>query len=167
MKSYIYALTDPRDERCYYVGQTVNPMARLSGHKGDKSGKAKIEWIARLRTVGLAPKMVVLEEVAEELATEREQWWIDELRQRGEPLTNHKRACRHGWTGVPPERRHFPTAHRRKWSVDKTSDGGACPECQTGRLRLVTCEEEKRTRQGWACFKCKYMDMKTVWRKQA
>jgi hypothetical protein len=45
-------------------------------------------WIRQLLDGGHAPSMQILEETDEENASEREKWWIAEMRRRGEPLTN-------------------------------------------------------------------------------
>ena len=56
---FIYALTDQRDGLVRYVGVSHDPNARLKSHAGGSCQPTK-DWIAELRSAGLAPAMVML-----------------------------------------------------------------------------------------------------------
>ena len=88
---YIYALRDPDSARIRYVGKTDNPSRRKEAHLSQCwHGTSYCQrWIAQLRRSGKSPTMNILEVVHDAAKwPEREQWWIAELRSRGEPLTN-------------------------------------------------------------------------------
>lgn len=72
----VYALTDPRDGKPRYVGQTKTTLAvRLKRHLG-KTAPRVAAWIAELRESGLSPLIVALREnvpVADLLTAEGEE----------------------------------------------------------------------------------------------
>jgi hypothetical protein len=93
---YIYVLRDPRDDSVRYVGRTKNPERRYQSHlykKYDGSFiHARRDWILELRSIGLRPRMELVETlhtpVAEALVNERERRWMLHLFQQGANLTN-------------------------------------------------------------------------------
>lgn len=53
---YIYTLTDPNTGEVRYVGCTINPKTRLSGHLSDLThNPAKTDWIKQLKASKLKP----------------------------------------------------------------------------------------------------------------
>lgn len=60
----VYALVDPQNDRVMYVGQSLDIDYRFRQHlslkRCDLGGK-KYEWVHRLKTKGLLPRLVVLE----------------------------------------------------------------------------------------------------------
>lgn len=62
---YIYLLIDPRDNIVRYVGCTINPKARLSGHKSSEcvlgSKIEKADWVQSLKKENLMPVMRVVD----------------------------------------------------------------------------------------------------------
>lgn len=85
---YIYALVDPRDYATRYVGSSVNPQQRLVSHMRDKFGRRKAEWIAELKSIGLKPKLKVLEKITSGAHDEAEAKWIQHFKHKGMVLTN-------------------------------------------------------------------------------
>lgn len=84
----IYSLTDPRDGRVRYVGQTtLRLIVRLRVHVrnarvGKGGGRALREWIAELLALGLQPVIAELAGLPVELgalADELEAQWINDL----------------------------------------------------------------------------------------
>jgi len=61
--AYIYALIDPRDKSIRYIGKTINPRYRKSGHITEcrKSYQNyRLNWIRSLLSKGLEPEMEIL-----------------------------------------------------------------------------------------------------------
>ena len=70
----IYALKDPRDGRCRYVGVSRRPHERLGAHiAGDATTKRLRRWMTELRSIGAEPTMAFLRG-----GTEAQ--WIEQLR---------------------------------------------------------------------------------------
>ena len=84
----IYALVDPRSDAVRYVGRTIEARRRLIGHRNGHANPRERAWVMELRTVGLEPRMVTLEECPVRQLVDREDWWIKEMRRRGADLTN-------------------------------------------------------------------------------
>lgn len=94
----IYGLTDPRDDRVRYVGQTVLHLedrryqhvfeaVQMAGARSFKS--PKVLWIQELLRLDYVPEVVVLQQVMHDedhLVIERE--WIAKLRATTPDLTN-------------------------------------------------------------------------------
>jgi group I intron endonuclease len=87
MKIYIYKLIDPVSGAARYVGKTNNPANRIRQHRSNHCYSTK-KWVDGLRGLGLSPKMEVLEETDDHGWHEREQYWIELLRSKGEDLFN-------------------------------------------------------------------------------
>lgn len=76
-KTYIYGLQDPRDKKIYYIGKSNNPSARLKRHLDDMGVNGlKEDWLAGLRSCGLVPDIVILEETTMQDWQARERDWI-------------------------------------------------------------------------------------------
>lgn len=60
--AYIYALIDPISGDVRYIGKTVSPRNRLSGHisESKKSNHYRSKWINKLRLYGLLPIFKIL-----------------------------------------------------------------------------------------------------------
>lgn len=89
---YIYVLVDPRTNKIRYIGQTKRPQARLTQHNSStKTGvdfSPRVVWIQRLHTLNLSPLMDIIEITTNDLADEREQFWIRYLHGKGYKLLN-------------------------------------------------------------------------------
>jgi hypothetical protein len=129
MKYSIYALVDPRDLHIRYIGQTCDPRARQYKHMcptSSSASRAVKAWIKELHSIGLAPQLVVFQEVdtrAEALRVENH--WIRQFLAEGAALLNtvgrpkrkpmsrrdaalyswQQRRKRYGYSGVPDPRR--------------------------------------------------------------
>lgn len=83
MTIHIYHLRDPRNLEIRYVGMTRNMKRRLARHLVNKKGNAHlIEWIEKLRDLGLRPIIEAIESVDEYEADIREDEWIRKYRER-------------------------------------------------------------------------------------
>lgn len=83
---FIYGLFDDKGIR--YIGQSMKPRERFFAHLAEKEKSHKGNWIRSLKTRGLRPKMVILEESDEFNFEDRERFWISFGRQIGWDLTN-------------------------------------------------------------------------------
>lgn len=88
--TFIYGLIDPRTEEVRYIGKSNDPQERLRQHMKcrtvDQTYKAK--WLRQLKSSGIAPILIILEQCEEETWEACEISWIAFGRQRGWPLTN-------------------------------------------------------------------------------
>jgi hypothetical protein len=85
----IYALIDPRTDRTMYVGQAIDIEYRYRQHCSNnspyrQSNMDKYHWIEELKSLGLVPKLVVLEECNWPESDEVEKRLIREHKARGE-----------------------------------------------------------------------------------
>ena len=101
-RSYIYFLVDPRDDKPYYVGQSVEPKNRFADHLREvKTAPVKYHpknlWIKELLLLELKPKLRIVEtvgfegvvkEVNQNKIDTRERYWIRKLRKEGYDLYN-------------------------------------------------------------------------------
>jgi hypothetical protein len=91
---FIYALIDPRDHVVRYIGITRNIYKRLTEHMDDPWGnEGKKEWITERKQLGLSAEIEIFEVIeagpdARKVATEREEYWIQEYLRSGAPLLN-------------------------------------------------------------------------------
>jgi group I intron endonuclease len=87
--SHIYALCDPRDGQVRYIGKADDIDRRYKAHLHEQNGTHKRRWIRLLLDVGLAPEIVIIEEVADGVSwKERERYWIAKYRADGARLVN-------------------------------------------------------------------------------
>lgn len=111
--AYIYALVDPRDGIPRYVGSTINPYVRLSGHITESNTRSHLirrcGWIKSIRDAGYYPHMVILEITPSQYTREREEFWIESLSHHD--LLNGTKRC-----PLNP--------YIRDRIVDKLTDGG-------------------------------------------
>lgn len=123
---FIYALCDPSTKEKRYVGVSVNPKSRFSGHLNDPmAGRKKHEWVTSLKSLGKKPELVILENCAESGRDWRiaEKAWIQKLKSEGSNLLN----AREGGTGKqpssrPPKKRYavrVVICSRRDWTTVK------------------------------------------------
>jgi predicted HicB family RNase H-like nuclease len=123
---FIYALCDPDTKERRYVGVSVNPKSRFSGHRNDPmGGRKKHEWVTSLKNVGKKPELEILENCGltgrDWRAAEKE--WIKKLKSAGNSLLNVKE----GGTGKPPNgrppKKHYAVRvvlrNRRDWQTIK------------------------------------------------
>lgn len=100
----IYVLGDPRPgELRQYVGKSVRPRARFSGHLSEaRRGKwphsQRLNWIRELLSLGLKPTFEIVEEVRGPGWPEREKFWMRKQEERGYVLVN----VAPGGVGRPP-----------------------------------------------------------------
>lgn len=92
MLHFIYELYDPRTDTPGYVGLTGNPSQRYQQHIERRDGKAeKYEWVKRLLSEGVKPKLRILETVENRSeARIREKYWIKHYIEQGILLANTK-----------------------------------------------------------------------------
>jgi hypothetical protein len=101
MKTKIYTLIDPRTGDRRYVGRTVQSLAqRLRAHDADarKKTNKRATWIKELKSIGLSPQMVLLDEVPEDKARSAEVEWTLKLMAEGCDLLNDgigRGGCQH------------------------------------------------------------------------
>lgn len=88
----IYGLIDPRDGLIRYVGKTVKkPKERLKEHFREANrgrNTLRLNWIRKLFSLSLAPFIVVLDEVPENIWEKFEIVWIKILKDSRFPLLN-------------------------------------------------------------------------------
>jgi group I intron endonuclease len=109
--SYIYGLECPIEGKIRYIGKTVDPENRLSKHihESCRNRTHKDKWLSKLLQQNLRPKLVILEEVPEELSSEREIYWIAKYKSMGFKLTNGTP----GGDGAPLGFKHTEEAKRK------------------------------------------------------
>lgn len=90
MPYVVYALLDPRDTTCRYVGMTNDLTERFIAHITNREvNSAKNSWMLELRGKGLLPICRTLEVCdTERQAREREASWIAGFMEIGEELCN-------------------------------------------------------------------------------
>lgn len=71
----VYILADPRTKRIRYVGKSIDPDERHEQHIDDTSWTAKGRWIAELRSEGLEPVMVIVDDCPDDIVFQREKEW--------------------------------------------------------------------------------------------
>ena len=88
--SYIYTLTDPRDDGVCYVGVSVKPSKRLTAIKrGSHCGRDVARWAVELACGGLEPQLDIVETVPTVDRHTRELSWIQRMLKQGHDLLNH------------------------------------------------------------------------------
>lgn len=96
--SWVYALIDPRDSRIRYIGCTKsnNLLQRSRNHgKGyNDATPRKQEWGNELRSMGLSPIMVLIQEVSDAERRVIENQWVQYCLEQGADLLNVCRRLR-------------------------------------------------------------------------
>lgn len=79
----IYAMIDPRSSRIRYVGRTSKTLCwRLGKHlesAGTYPENEKCAWVLELFSLGLAPRMLLLDECSDDIAGNVEELWISQF----------------------------------------------------------------------------------------
>jgi hypothetical protein len=112
--TFIYALIDPVMEKMRYIGKANDPHRRLREHQSEKATHHRGRWIESLKSRGLAPEMIILEETTCEQWKEREIYWIAYYRAQGAPLVNGTDGGEGsaGWKATPEISRRMSEAHK-------------------------------------------------------
>ena len=87
--TFIYALLDPRNNECRYIGKTIRPERRLKEHVrhcARRNNHAHI-WVRSLVKSNILPEMLILESCVS-CWEDSEKWWIGYMRMLGARLTN-------------------------------------------------------------------------------
>ena len=87
----IYVLLDPRTDKVRYVGEAINPAARMGAHLSFPKWEdttLKQKWLKELVSLDLRPRMIVIETVSNTQVITRERFWILFYRERGEADCN-------------------------------------------------------------------------------
>jgi hypothetical protein len=88
MKTSIYVLIDPIDNKIKYLGKTIQPiMKRYRAHLSDTSISKKSSWIKYLKSQNLKPIIKLIDEVYENWEF-WEEYWIINLKILGFELKN-------------------------------------------------------------------------------
>jgi hypothetical protein len=86
---YIYALTDPRNDKFFYVGVTTNPDRRLRRHLTDAKNEGVSRVVLEVEEAGLSVGLEILEEVEDlYMKFSREKYWILRCADEGHTLSN-------------------------------------------------------------------------------
>lgn len=87
---FIYALRDPETDEVRYVGASTAPINRFRDHYASRHQAVSPtgKWVADLAERGFRPGFMIIEEVAGENWGDRECFWIEHYRERGDRLTN-------------------------------------------------------------------------------
>ena len=104
--TYIYMLLDPRTDLVRYVGKTIQPPEkRLNAHMNERSNCHRVHWLQQLKSLGLKPELIILEEIKGEWPwQESERYWIKYFKTLGHVLTNNTSGG-DGVPDLPPETR--------------------------------------------------------------
>tara|TARA_R110002020_G_C15930239_1_gene743730 strand:+ start:91 stop:627 length:537 start_codon:yes stop_codon:yes gene_type:complete len=91
MKTNIYALVDPRNDKIRYVGKANDVNQRLKNHLNPARYRPtyKFNWIRKLRRLDLKPYLIILDEVEVEEWQFWEKWWIVMCKAWGFDLVNY------------------------------------------------------------------------------
>lgn len=103
---HIYTLINPTDDKTFYVGCSVDPNARLSGHLAEIERRDKRAlYIAEMMDKGIKPKMKIIDSIDAScftIARYLEQYWILRYRNQGIKLFNTDRATQ-CWDKLPSQ----------------------------------------------------------------
>lgn len=88
MKTYIYTLSDPRNNEVRYVGKALNPNKRFINHLSSKNKTHCRSWIKSLLDLNLLPILDIIDETENNWEL-LEQYWISQFKCWGFNLTNH------------------------------------------------------------------------------
>ncbi len=85
----IYALTDPRTKEIRYIGKSIRYKGRFRDHLNDNSKTHKVNWIKSLKSRGLIPGLVVLQQFDDNADwQEIERFWIRIAKKNNWDLVN-------------------------------------------------------------------------------
>lgn len=92
--TFIYGLIDPRTNQIKYIGKSDNPKKRLKEHisesrKKNKFGTKKENWINKLFSLNLKPKLKIINKVKFEEYNYWEEFYIKEYKNKGAKLLNY------------------------------------------------------------------------------
>ena len=91
MSYCIYAITDPRTDKIFYIGQTRRYKSRCAQHKKGHDSLSGLT-IRQIKKNGFVPLFIRLESCkSKQAALMAEIFWIELFRARGNKLTN----CQH------------------------------------------------------------------------
>lgn len=141
-KTCLYALIDPRDFSVRYIGYTgsLDLQKRLKGHLLDKGNTPKIDWINKLKRLGLKPcikflRFATIEQEAEEIS-----WW----KSSGAKLTNYLPGGEHGpiLKGIKQKPEHIKNAGLAKRKTTKEQDEYIRKSYLSGEKKMVELSKE-------------------------
>jgi len=81
---YVYTLTDPRTDTPKYVGATMDPQRRLSGHISSPNTSEMAQWLDELNDAGHTPTMTLIETATKENLADAEK---EAIKRMGEEFT--------------------------------------------------------------------------------
>lgn len=117
----IYVLIDPRTHEARYVGKTtISLNIRFTSHLRDKRPSWKLNWLNALRSLGLTPRIEILENLGVVANVsdwqQAERFWISYLKFIGSRLTNLTDGGEglHGHVFTEEHRRRIGEAHKGK-----------------------------------------------------
>lgn len=87
-----YKNNNPCDEY-FYVGRTKNPKLRESSHKSKAKNGSEYPYHQKIREVKDDWSLEIIEEVSDDLISDREEYHIVRLTSEGQPLLNIKRGA--------------------------------------------------------------------------
>lgn len=141
-QKHIYALVDPRSLVVRYVGQSTDPLKRLSLHLAPRSLKvenARNRWLRELLSLSLRPICVILQTPAPERWADAERAWIVQGRMIGWELVNTSDGGE-GVLEVTPET-YIAQAQERASQKRAAPDGK--PKSPKGRRKRATLSPRK------------------------
>jgi len=101
----IYALIHPNTNEVRYIGKTeIGVVNRMRGHMKDRTASYRGKWIRHLKSLGLKPVCVVIEDdLSSKIVNDAEIFWIAYFKFLGARLINAT-AGGEGCTGYNPHR---------------------------------------------------------------
>lgn len=114
---WVYALADPRDGSVRYVGCTLDLKVRMNYHR--TAGRLPAhkrtpiaDWVADLLSLGMEPRLEVLEETVRGQRRAREHYWLHRYSREGAQLFNVQ--------NVHPYVETSKLVRRGLWKVERT-----------------------------------------------
>ncbi len=86
----IYVAVDPRDNTVRYVGRSTQPKQREKqyrkayNHRFSPHNLAVRAWIQKLCSFGLSPKLIVVDVVKRDRASDSERFWVRKMGAMGD-----------------------------------------------------------------------------------
>lgn len=88
-RAFIYGLIDPCTCELRYIGKSIRPLERMTNHMNERSSCHRSHWLQSLKSRGLRPGIVILEETQGDWPwQEAESHWIAVALAAGCRLTN-------------------------------------------------------------------------------